>query len=52
MVAQTKLKTHLDQNCFKILGKLSEVIKLGKMLLIKLMSNFFQEILRESSDNF
>ena len=39
----TKLKTHVDQNCFKILGKLRKVMKLGRMLLIKRLSDYFSE---------
>ena len=47
---QTKLKMHVDQNCLKILRKLRKVVKLGKMLLIliKLVSDYFQEILASS----
>ena len=39
----TKRKTHVDENCLKILGKLPKVIKLGKMSLIKLSSDYFSE---------
>ena len=35
---------HVDQNCLKILGKLRKVMKLGRMLLIKLVSDYFWEI--------
>ena len=37
----TKLEMHVDQNCLKILGKLRKIMELGKMLLIKLMNDYF-----------
>ena len=43
MDSAAKLTTHVDQNCRKILGKLRKLIKLGKMLFIKLMSDYFSE---------
>ena len=40
-----KTANALDQNCLKILGKLRKVIKLGKMLFIRFVSDYFSEIL-------
>ena len=39
----TKLTTHVDQSFLKILGKLRKIINLGKMLFVKLVSNYFSE---------
>ena len=49
---KTKLKTHVDQNRLKINGKLRKVVKLRKMLLVKLVNDYFSGILGEISDNF
>ena len=52
----TKLKTHVDQNCLKFSEKCREVIKLGKMLLIKLVNDYFSEnsrwVFRQFSESF
>ena len=34
---------HVDQNWLKILGKLRKIMKLGKMFLIKLVSDYFSD---------
>ena len=47
-----KLKTHVDQRCLKILGKLRKVIKLGNTLLMKLVSDYLSENFRQAFGQF